>query len=148
MARGRARSSALEAVRRQRDRGAGLRATCSEARRLRTYLTAPTLDASAYPPAGQAFFERFRARYGAEPDPYAINGYEAMSVILDSIDRASMPASRAAVVDAFFATRDRQSVIGQYGIDHFGDTTLGTYGAYRLDAGRRIVWDRVLDISG
>ena len=113
---------------------------------LRTYLTAPTLDASAYPPAGQAFFERFRARYGAEPDPYAINGYEAMSVILDSIDRAAMPTSRAAVVDAFFATRDRQSVIGQYSIDRFGDTTLGTYGAYRLDGGR-IVWDRVLDIS-
>jgi branched-chain amino acid transport system substrate-binding protein len=112
----------------------------------RTYLTAPTLDASAYPPAGQAFFERFRARYGAEPDPYAINGYEAMSVILDSIDRASPPASRATVVDAFFATRDRQSVIGQYSIDRFGDTTLGTYGAYRLDGGR-IVWDRVLDIS-
>ena len=67
-------------------------------------------------------------------------------MILDSIDRASMPTSRAAVVDAFFATRDRQSVIGQYSIDRFGDTTLGTYGAYRLDGGR-IVWDRVLDIS-
>jgi branched-chain amino acid transport system substrate-binding protein len=93
--------------------------------------------------AGRAFFERFRARTGRAPHAYAIFGYEAMAVVLDAIDRAADPASRAAVVDAFFATRDRDSPLGRYSIDAFGDTTLATCGGYRV-ADQRIVWDRVL----
>jgi branched-chain amino acid transport system substrate-binding protein len=114
----------------------------------RTRFTALPLAPSAYPPAGQAFFDRFRAAYGAEPAPYAIFGYEAMAVILDSIARAAVPTSRQAVVDAFFSTSGRESVLGRYSIDPFGDSTLGTFGGYRVDARGRIVWDRVIDIAG
>jgi branched-chain amino acid transport system substrate-binding protein len=110
----------------------------------RTRLTAPPLAESAYGAAGQAFFARFRARYGSEPHPFAIYGYEAMAVILDSAAATADPANRGLVVDAFYATRDRDSVLGRYSIDAFGDTTLGTYGGYRVDGRGRIVWDRVL----
>lgn len=109
----------------------------------RTYLTRLPLAPAAYPAAGRLFFERFRARTGRAPHAYAIFGYEAMAVVLDAIDRAADPARRAAVVAAFFATRDRDSPLGRYSIDPFGDTTLSTFGGYRV-AGRRIVWDRVL----
>jgi branched-chain amino acid transport system substrate-binding protein len=110
----------------------------------RTRLTAPPLAESAYPAAGQSFFARFRARYGAEPHPFAIYGYEAMALILDSAATSPDPANRALVVGALLAARDRASVLGTYSIDAFGDTTLATYGGYRVDGRGRIVWDRVL----
>jgi hypothetical protein len=85
----------------------------------------------------------YLTRLPLAPAAYAIFGYEAMAVVLDAIDRAADPASRAAVIAAFFATRDRDSPLGRYSIDAFGDTTPATFGGYRA-AGGRIVWDRLL----
>jgi branched-chain amino acid transport system substrate-binding protein len=59
-----------------------------------------------------------------------------MAVILDSIDRASDPGDRAAVADAFFATTDRQSVLGTYSIDDLGETTLDRLTGYRIERAR------------
>ena len=52
----------------------------------------PTLDPKLYPPAAQDFFAKFKAKYGKDPEPYAIYGYEAMSVALR---RSRTPATRA-----------------------------------------------------
>ena len=109
----------------------------------RVYLTNPTLDPKFYPPAAQEFFKSFERRFGKTPEPYAIYGYEAMSVVLDAIERAgdkadASPEGRRAVVDAFFATKDRSSVIGTYDIDENGDTTLSDYGGYRIEGGEMI----------
>jgi hypothetical protein len=43
-------------------------------------------------------------------------GYESMAVVLDSIERAEDPLSRADVVAAFLATSDRQGETGTYTI--------------------------------
>ena len=68
---------------------------------------------------------------------YAAYGYEAMAVMLDAIRRAGDQGdSRDAVVDAFFDTQDRDSVLGIYSIDEVGDTTLGRLAGYRLAGGR------------
>jgi len=120
------------------------RLSASSARR--TYLTAPNVAPESLTSSGRAFYTPFQARFGVEPDPYAINGYEALALILDSIDRATNPADRLAVIDAFFATRDRTSVLGRYSIDAFGDTTLPIYGSYRVDRRGRLVWDRVISL--
>lgn len=54
---------------------------------------------------------------GAELRPGAYDyGYEAMAVILDSIERAEDPLSRADVTAAFLATADRESELGTYSI--------------------------------
>jgi len=114
----------------------------------RTLLTNPTLDLAAYPPAAQGFFAAFRARYGKRPEPYAIYGYEAMSAALDAIRRAGPAGNdRAAVVAAFQAIRDRDSVLGRYSIDANGDTTLSTYGVLRVGRGGRLIYDRTIDSS-
>jgi branched-chain amino acid transport system substrate-binding protein len=112
----------------------------------RTLLTVATLGESGFPPPGRQFFERFRAAYQTRiVDPYAAYGYEAMSVVLAAIDRAAPQSTdRGAVVDAFFQTRDRASVLGTYSIDANGDTTLRDYGVYRISRGlltfsRRII---------
>jgi branched-chain amino acid transport system substrate-binding protein len=110
--------------------------------------TIAPLDQSAYGAAGRAFFADYTRRFGSRSaDPYAIYGYEAMSLLLDSLDRASdsgsSKVSRQAVVDALFKTKDRDSVLGTYSIDANGDTSIEDYGLYALD-GRQIVFDHVL----
>jgi branched-chain amino acid transport system substrate-binding protein len=107
----------------------------------RVTITSPVVKRDMYPPAGQRFLERFRALTGREPTLDAMYGYEAMSAVLDSIAAAGERGnSRPAVVDAFFSIRDRKSVLGTYSIDEHGDTTLPTYGGYRI-AGGELVYD-------
>jgi branched-chain amino acid transport system substrate-binding protein len=101
----------------------------------RVTLTVPVLEHSSYPPAGRAFFAAYERRYGSA-EPYAIYGYEAMSLMLNAISRATdhgrKAARRSKVVQALFQTRERRSVLGTYGIDRDGDTTLRRYGVYRI----------------
>jgi branched-chain amino acid transport system substrate-binding protein len=97
-----------------------------------------TLPASEYPPEGQRFFDEYKTEYGdANPDPYAIYGYEAMSLTLDAVKRAADEGGvdRASVIEQLFATKDRESVLGTYSIDENGDTTLTDYGAYKIEDG-------------
>ncbi len=99
--------------------------------------TSATQDPSQLPPAGQRFVRAFAQRYGRQPGRYAAYGYEAMAVVLDSIRRAGDRGDdRDAVVDAFFDTQDRDSVLGAYSIDAVGDTTLGRLAGFRLAGGR------------
>jgi branched-chain amino acid transport system substrate-binding protein len=95
--------------------------------------TVATLDLAAYP-GGKAFLASYKTKYGgAAPDPYAIYGYEAMKLGLDTIAKAGS-ASKSAVLAALFATKNRSSVLGTYGFDANGDTTLKSYGLYKVAA--------------
>jgi branched-chain amino acid transport system substrate-binding protein len=101
----------------------------------RVKVSVATLSPDQYPPEGQKFFQQFTAKYGEKnPDPYAIYGYEAMSLALDAIKRAGS-ADRAEILKAIFATKDRKSVLGTYSIDQNGDTTLTDYGIYSVVGG-------------
>jgi branched-chain amino acid transport system substrate-binding protein len=95
--------------------------------------TVATQGLTAYP-GGQAFLAAYKAKYGvANPDPYAIYGYEAMKLGLDTIASLGAKGSdKAAVVAALFALKNRNSVLGTYGFDANGDTTLKSYGLYKV----------------
>jgi branched-chain amino acid transport system substrate-binding protein len=109
-----------------------------------TYITNPTLDPKLYPPAAQDFFSKFKQKFGNEPQPYAIYGYEAMKVALLAIQNAGDKGNdKQAVIDAFFKIKDRDSVLGKYSIDENGDTTLSDYGADRVEGGK-LVFDKVI----
>ena len=109
-----------------------------------TYITNPTLDPKEYPPAAQDFFKEFKSKYGKDPEPYAIYGYEAMSLTLDAIKRAGDNGNdRKAVLDQIFKTKGRESVLGTYDIDENGDTTLSDYGGNRIEGGK-LVFDKVI----
>ncbi len=112
----------------------------------RVLLTVAALGPSAYPASGRAFYTAYARRYGPPP-PYAIFGYEAMSLMLNAIDRATdhgrAVVKRSKVVAAIFSTRDRHSVLGTYSIDRDGDTTLRRYGVYRMIAGRLTFWKAI-----
>ena len=109
-----------------------------------TYITNPTLDPKLYPPAAQDFFAKFKQKFGNDPQPYAIYGYEAMKVALLAIQNAGDKGNdKQAVIDAFFKIKDRDSVLGKYSIDENGDTTLSDYGADRVEGGK-LVFDKVI----
>ena len=112
----------------------------------RTLLTIPGLAPEVYPPEGKKFLEDYRAAYDVEnPDRYAVYGYETMLLILDAIERAGENgADRGAVVEQVFATKDRKSVLGTYGIDQNGDITLTPYGIYAIEGGQ-LVFDRTIE---
>ena len=102
----------------------------------RIYCTVATQNLDAYP-GGKTFLAAYKAMYGtANPDPYAIYGYEVMKLGLDTI--ASLGAnggSKADVLKALFAIKDRSSVLGTYGFNKDGDTTLKSYGVYKVGSG-------------
>jgi branched-chain amino acid transport system substrate-binding protein len=101
----------------------------------RVKVSVATLSPDEYPPEGQEFFKAFSEKYGeANPDPYAIYGYEAMRLALDAIAR-SETGEKADIIKALFATKDRASVLGTYSIDENGDTTLTDYGIYAIKDG-------------
>jgi branched-chain amino acid transport system substrate-binding protein len=111
----------------------------------RVECTVATLSPDKYPPAGQKFFADYKTTYGdANPDPYALYGFESMSLALDAITRAGDKGNdRQAVIAALFATKDRDSVLGKYSIDANGDTTNTAYGLYKVDNGA-LAFDEVI----
>jgi branched-chain amino acid transport system substrate-binding protein len=111
----------------------------------RVKLTVATLDPSEYPPDGQKFFRDYEAEYGeANPNPYAVYGYEAMDLILDTCDRLGPDCGdRQMLIDALYDTKGRESVLGRYDIDENGDTTLTDYGVYRVEDGE-LVFDETI----
>jgi branched-chain amino acid transport system substrate-binding protein len=107
--------------------------------------TVATQDLAAYP-GGKQFLAAYKAKYGsANPDPYAIYGYEVMKLGLDTIKNlGSKGNDKSAVLKALFATKSRSSVLGTYGFDANGDTTLKSYGLYKVGSNGNPVFDKTI----
>ncbi len=107
--------------------------------------TVATQDLKAYP-GGKAFLKAFKAKYGnASPDPYAIYGFEAMKLGLDTIAKLGAKGNdKAEVLKALFATKDRQSALGTYSFDQNGDTTLTDYGLFKVGPDGNPVFEKTI----
>jgi branched-chain amino acid transport system substrate-binding protein len=107
--------------------------------------TVATLNLASYP-GGKAFLAAFKAKYSnPNPDPYAIYGYEAMKLGLDTIKGLGAKGSdKSAVLQALFNTKDRQSVLGTYSFDQNGDTTLTDYGVYKVGSDGNPTFDTAI----
>jgi branched-chain amino acid transport system substrate-binding protein len=110
--------------------------------------TVATQNLTAYP-GGQAFLSAYKAKYGSSnPDPYAIYGYEVMKLGLDTIAGLGAKGNdKAAVLAALFATTARNSVLGTYGFDKNGDTTLKSYGLYKVGPDGNPLFERTVTPS-
>jgi branched-chain amino acid transport system substrate-binding protein len=115
----------------------------------KTKVTVATLSPDEYPPEGRKFFEDFEAKYNEpNPDPYAIYGYEAMKLVLDTCKKLGSDCSdKQAMIDALYQTKGRQSVLGTYDIDENGDTTLTDYGVYTIKGGE-LGFDKTIQAEG
>jgi branched-chain amino acid transport system substrate-binding protein len=111
-----------------------------------TYLTTPALALAEYPPSAGRVLSDYRRHFGGQPGPYALYGYEAMSVVLEAIRKAGSHGNdRETVIDRFFSTSDRDSVLGRYSMQANGETTLSRYGVDQVLGGRP-VFLRAVDI--
>ncbi len=95
----------------------------------RVLVSVDTLAPDAYPTAGQAVL----ARAGKHADPYFLYGYEAMRLVADAY--AGGARDKAGVLAYLRGVTGRAGVIGTYGFDANGDTTLKTFGLYGIRGG-------------
>ena len=107
--------------------------------------TVATQNLTAYP-GGKAFLAAYQAKYGtSNPDPYAIYGYEVMKLGLETIKSLGAQGnSKSAVLKALFSITARSSVLGVYGFDKNGDTTLKSYGLYKVGSNGEPVFLKTL----
>jgi branched-chain amino acid transport system substrate-binding protein len=84
--------------------------------------------------AGQKFYNDFIADYGTEPSAWSTYAYQAMQVILDTIERAGAK-DRAAILDAMRNTSDFAGITGTFGFDENGDPTLTSLGGNIVSEG-------------
>lgn len=84
-------------------------------------------------PGGAKFVKDFNEKYGvSNPDPYAIYGYAAGQLVLDTIKAGG--TTKEDFITKLFETKDYDSVLGQFSIDENGDTSLTDYGLYKVGA--------------
>ena len=106
-----------------------------------TFLTSPALATRLYPPQAQRVLALYRRSFGGDPGPYALYGYETMSLVLATIRAAGAHGNDRKVVAArLLATHDRDSVVGRYSVEPNGETTLSRYGVYRVRGGRPLFY--------
>ncbi len=74
---------------------------------------------------GAEFVQRYREKYGAQPEAYAVYGYVAAAACLDALARAGKK-DREAVRQALAATKQTDGALGAWEFDANGDTTLAT----------------------
>ena len=100
--------------------------------------------ASAYPKAAK-FAEDFKAKFGADPQPFAAQSYDSMGVCLQAIKSAAEAANgavptREAVRDAIRAlTYD--GITGTISFDSIGDLPTAKYFVIKVNATSSDTWN-------
>jgi branched-chain amino acid transport system substrate-binding protein len=110
-----------------------------------TQCTVATQDLAAYP-GGKTFLAAYKAKYGvSDPDPYAIYGYAVMKLALDTIKGLGAQGdSKSAVLNALFSMKADPSVLGTFGFNSNGDTTLKSYGLYKVGSNGELLFDQTI----
>ena len=92
----------------------------------RCYVTFGGLPPEELKGPGKAFVEKYTKRYGAQPEGYAIYGYEAGKVALEAISRAGVK-DRAAILKACLSIENfDKGALGTWSFDKNGDATIKT----------------------
>lgn len=72
---------------------------------------------------GKAFYTDYKAKFNAEPEVYAIYGYDAASIAIAAVSK-TCKKDRVAILDAMFATKDFDGALGKLSLDKDGDVNL------------------------
>jgi len=101
------------------------------------YVTMGGIDASLLKGPGAEFVRKYQERFGGkEPEAYAVYGYEAAKVVLESI-KAVGKKDRAAIVKACVETKDfEKGALGKWSFDKNGDITLQNMTISKVEGGK------------
>lgn len=86
-------------------------------------------------PDAQHWYQRYRAKYGGEPEAYSIYSYEATQVVLRGIAKAGVK-DRTKIREAIMSTKDYDGVLGKWSFDERGDTTLTSMSGFEVRDGQ------------
>jgi branched-chain amino acid transport system substrate-binding protein len=112
--------------------------------------------AKLYP--GTAKFQTdFKAKYGADPKPFAAQGYDSMAICLKAVENAAKAAggkmpTRKAVAEAVRAIKDFPGITGTINFNAKGDLTVAKYFVIKVTSADPAKWndnqiDKTLDIA-
>jgi branched-chain amino acid transport system substrate-binding protein len=120
------------------------------------YYTTVAGPAKLYP--GTAKFQTdFKAKYGADPKPFAAQGYDSMAICLKAIEEAAKAAgnkmpTRLAVAQAVRAVKDFAGITGTINFNAKGDLVTAKYFVIQVISADPAAWndnkiDQTLDIA-
>jgi branched-chain amino acid transport system substrate-binding protein len=96
--------------------------------------TIPTLPNDRLPESGRELAAEFEQRFGSAPCCFAVQAAESASMIMEAIE--SSDGRRSQVNENLLDARVEDGYLGDFAIDRYGDTTLTTFGVYRIEEGR------------
>ena len=121
-----------------------------------TYYSTVSGPASVYPGTAK-FLKDFKAKFGAEPQPFAAQSYDCAALVLKAIYNASVAAgkkmpTRAAVTAAVRALKNYQGITGTINFNSKGDLTKAKYFIINVISADPDKWssnkiDKTLDIA-
>lgn len=91
----------------------------------RCYVTFGGLPPDKLTGKGKQFVDNYTKKFGNAPEGYAVYGYEAAKVAVESIRRAGKK-DREAIRAACLTIKDFDGALGKWSFDKNGDTTLKT----------------------
>ncbi len=121
-----------------------------------TYYSTTSGPASVYPGTSK-FITDFKAKFNAEPQPYAAQSYDATAIALKAIESAAVAAgnkmpARADVAKAVRALKDFNGITGTINFNAKGDLTKAKYFIIQVSSGDPAQWsankiDQTLEIE-
>ena len=100
------------------------------------YATMGGFDPSKLTGAGAEFVKKYKAKYGKDPEAYAIYGYEAGKVFTEAVKKVGRK-DRQAIREAVLATKDfTAGALGKWSFDADGDTTLEVLTISKIENGK------------
>jgi branched-chain amino acid transport system substrate-binding protein len=111
------------------------------------YCTEPTLPIGKYPgPSLKKFIELYERTHDKQiPSAYALYGYEAASLGIDTIIQVGRDGdNRADVLRSLFKD-PHSSLLGNYTFNDRGETSLRYYGLYQANANGTPVFSKILN---
>ena len=121
-----------------------------------TYYSTTSGPAVVYPGTAK-FITDFKAKFNAEPQPYAAQSYDATAIALKAIESAAVAAgnkmpARADVAKAVRALKDFNGITGTINFNAKGDLTKAKYFIIQVSSGDPAQWsankiDQTLEIE-
>ena len=81
------------------------------------------------------WYANYKAKYNAEPEVYAVYGYESANVAMNAINSVCKQ-DRAAIQSAVMGTKDFKGILGTWSFDANGDTSLTSMSGAQVVAGK------------
>ncbi len=109
-----------------------------------TFYSTVSGPASVYPGTAK-FIQDFKAKYKADPQPFAAQGYDSMAICLKAMENAAKAKknevpTRAEVAQAIRALKDFQGITGTVSFNAIGDPTVVQYFVIKVKSADPAKW--------